>query len=70
MIPHKPLLLAGCLAASATAGALAGPADVEFFEQKIRPVLAERCFECHSVEAKSLKGNLLLDSREGLLKGC
>ena len=69
MIPHKPLLLAGCLAASATAGALAGPADVEFFEQKIRPVLAERCFECHSVEAKSLKGNLLLDSREGLLKG-
>jgi hypothetical protein len=69
MIPHKPLLLAGCLAASATAGALAGPADVEFFEQKIRPVLAERCFECHSVEAKSLKGNLLLDSKEGLLKG-
>ncbi len=69
MIPHKPLLLAGCLAASATASALAGPADVEFFEQKIRPVLAERCFECHSVEAKSLKGNLLLDSKEGLLKG-
>ena len=69
MIPHKPLLLAGCIVASATARALAGPADVEFFEQKIRPVLVEKCFDCHSVEAKNLKGNLLLDSREGLLKG-
>ncbi len=45
------------------------PADADFFERKIRPVLAERCFECHSVESKSLKANLLLDSREGLLKG-
>jgi hypothetical protein len=66
MIPYKPLLLAGSLAAGVTLNALA---DVEFFEQKIRPVLAEKCFDCHSVEAKSLKGNLLLDSREGLLKG-
>ncbi|MEI7774146.1 MAG: PSD1 and planctomycete cytochrome C domain-containing protein [Verrucomicrobiota bacterium] len=43
--------------------------DLEFFEQKIRPVLAEKCFECHSADSKSLKGNLLLDSREGFLKG-
>jgi hypothetical protein len=69
MIPYKPLLLAGSLAAGVALNALAGPVDVEFFEQKIRPVLAEKCFDCHSVEAKSLKGNLLLDSREGLLKG-
>ena len=41
----------------------------EFFERKIRPVLSDKCFSCHSAEAKSLKGNLLLDSREGLLKG-
>ena len=43
--------------------------DLEFFEQKIRPVLAEKCFECHSADSKNLKGNLLLDSREGFLKG-
>ncbi len=43
--------------------------DHDFFEQKIRPVLAEKCFECHSTDSKNLKANLLLDSREGLLKG-
>ena len=41
----------------------------ELFENKIRPVLVEKCFECHSGDAKSLKANLLLDSREGLLRG-
>ena len=41
----------------------------EFFERKIRPVLSDKCFGCHSAESKSLKANLLLDSREGLLKG-
>jgi hypothetical protein len=48
------------------------PAGVEFFEKKIRPVLTERCAECHSAEAeknKKLKGSLYLDSREGVLKG-
>src|SRR5687768_8904265 len=44
----------------------------EFFEQKIRPVLVNECYRCHSqeaVEKKKLKGDLLLDSREALLKG-
>src|SRR6516164_5066639 len=45
------------------------PAAVEFFENKIRPVLVEHCFRCHSSTAKKLKGGLLLDSREGILKG-
>jgi len=43
--------------------------DFSFFEKKIRPVLAESCFECHSTSSKKVKGGLLLDSREGLLKG-
>lgn len=42
---------------------------VEFFENFIRPVLAERCYECHSTQAKKLKGNLLLDSQSGMAKG-
>jgi mono/diheme cytochrome c family protein len=42
---------------------------VEFFEKKIRPILVERCYECHSAEAKKLKGNLRLDSRAAMVKG-
>jgi hypothetical protein len=41
----------------------------EFFEAKIRPVLAESCYKCHSAQAERVKGGLLLDTREGLLKG-
>jgi len=43
------------------------PADVEFFEAKIRPVLVAECYECH--DAKKQKGDLRLDHRDGLLKG-
>ena len=42
---------------------------MEFFEQKIRPLLANTCYQCHSVQSKKTKGGLLLDSLEGLLKG-
>ena len=42
---------------------------MEFFEKRVRPVLAEHCYECHSAEAKKLKGKLRLDSREELLRG-
>src|ERR1700722_11767294 len=45
---------------------------VEFFEKKIRPVLVERCYPCHSAEAQKagkLRGKLHLDTRAGLLKG-
>ncbi len=44
-------------------------AGVEFFEQKIRPLLVAQCYECHSAESKKLKGGLRLDSRDGWLKG-
>ncbi|MBI3857748.1 MAG: DUF1549 domain-containing protein, partial [Planctomycetes bacterium] len=43
--------------------------QIEFFEKKIRPLLVERCYKCHSIGAEAAKGGLLLDSREGLLKG-
>jgi hypothetical protein len=42
---------------------------VKFFEKKIRPVLVERCYKCHSAAAESVKGGLLLDSREASRKG-
>ena len=42
---------------------------VEFFEKKIRPVLIEHCYQCHSSTSKSVKGELLLDFRTAVLKG-
>jgi cytochrome c553 len=47
----------------------ASAADVEFFEKKIRPLLVNRCFECHSDQGKGVKGGLHLDSRLGILTG-
>src|SRR5262245_44931041 len=45
------------------------PAQTQFFETKIRPVLVNNCYKCHSEQAEKVRGGLLLDSREGLLKG-
>ena len=47
----------------------AEPAGLEFFEQKIRPLLAERCHGCHSSQTPEPKGGLRVDTRDGLLKG-
>ena len=43
--------------------------QVEFFEQKIRPVLVARCYECHSTASEEPGGNLLLDSRDAMRSG-
>lgn len=51
------------------AGEVGAGSGVEFFEKKVRPILAQHCYECHSGQAKKLKANLYLDTREGLLKG-
>jgi len=44
-------------------------AQVDFFEAKIRPVLVQHCYQCHSAQSKSVKGGLLLDTATGLLTG-
>jgi hypothetical protein len=44
-------------------------AGIEFFEKHVRPVFVEHCHQCHSAEAEKLKGGLLLDTKDGLLKG-
>ncbi len=61
-----PLLLLGaCLPSLAEP---LPPRQVEFFEKRIRPILAQECYECHS-EATKARGGLLLDSREGWKRG-
>ncbi|MFK5923821.1 MAG: DUF1553 domain-containing protein [Verrucomicrobiota bacterium] len=42
--------------------------QLEFFESRIRPILAQECYECHRSGGK-VKGGLVLDHREALLKG-
>jgi cytochrome c553 len=44
-------------------------ASIEFFERKIRPVLVQNCYQCHSATSEKLKASLYCDSREGMLKG-
>ncbi len=44
-------------------------AELDFFESKIRPVLIEHCYSCHSAEAEEVEGGLLLDTRAGIRRG-
>ncbi len=59
-------VLAGTLAHAADKPTAA---DIEFFETRVRPVLAKNCYGCHSSEVKSPMGGLFLDSRNGLITG-
>src|SRR6185436_8616048 len=45
------------------------PKGIEFFENKIRPLLSEACYKCHSAQSEKLKGALRLDTAEGMRKG-
>ncbi|MCU0704402.1 MAG: PSD1 and planctomycete cytochrome C domain-containing protein [Fimbriiglobus sp.] len=68
MLPTSAAVVALLLAPAAEPDAK----QVEFFENKIRPVLVEQCYSCHSAEAqgkKKLKGGLLLDTKAGVIKG-
>ncbi len=44
------------------------PAAIQFFEKKIRPLLVDNCYTCHSANTNA-KGNLRVDDRNGLLSG-
>jgi mono/diheme cytochrome c family protein len=58
------LLCATCAAAGG-----ADEAGVQFFESRVRPLLAEHCYRCHSADAEEVKAGLRVDSREGLIAG-
>ncbi|NBP24296.1 MAG: DUF1549 domain-containing protein, partial [Proteobacteria bacterium] len=69
LIPCLALLIwtsGNTLGASPAADPTAG---LEFFEQRIRPVLVEHCHECHSASAKKVQGGLRMDSRADLIAG-
>ncbi len=62
-----------CLAllsvSSARAVSPLSDADLKLFESKVRPILVEHCYQCHSADAKKLRGNLYLDSKAGWQRG-
>jgi len=58
-----------CFIAAAADTSKQDAEGLEFFEKKIRPLLSDKCYECHSADSKKLKGGLRLDIREGVLKG-
>lgn len=45
------------------------PAALEFFETRIRPILVEHCYSCHSGSRGKIKGGLELDWKGGWEKG-
>jgi hypothetical protein len=61
----RNFLLLHLLAASL----LAQTPDASFFETKIRPVLANKCYGCHSSKLKAPMGGLILDTKAGMQKG-
>ncbi len=64
------MLFVACLVGCGLSEAPAqGETDFSFFESRIRPVLVEHCYECHSAEAGEQEGGLLLDTRAGIRKG-
>ena len=70
---HKPChtiillsLLTGLLSAQENAP---DRQQFDFFETRVRPVLAEHCYECHSQNSDEIKGSLQLDSLASILKG-
>src|SRR5215213_9006103 len=64
------LLASAALGATAFAAAPAPtPEQLAFFEAKIRPLLSDNCYKCHSIEKGKSKGDLTLDTRESWQKG-
>jgi len=59
---RRQFALVVCL--SCAASAADKPSGLDFFEKKIRPVLADRCYQCHS--GKSAAGSLKIDSSDGI----
>jgi hypothetical protein len=57
--------LTGAISVGSFLVTTAGAEGIEFFESKVRPLLAENCYDCHSGDVSEAKAHLLLDSSDG-----
>src|SRR5689334_6164628 len=64
-----PLPLVTLFVLTSQALAADDPKGIDFFEKNIRPVLVANCYQCHSASSKEVKGELRLDTKEGVKKG-
>ncbi|MEW6305569.1 MAG: PSD1 and planctomycete cytochrome C domain-containing protein [Verrucomicrobiota bacterium] len=62
-------VVAGVFLASTAGAAQLTRDQLNFFENKIRPILADNCYKCHNAEDGKVKGGLALDTKAGVLKG-
>lgn len=69
MIMKRIVLFAALVQAASAVEPKPSADQLKFFEDRIRPVLVNKCYECHSAQAKKLKGGLYLDTRAGSRKG-
>ena len=64
LLPWLPLLATSHLSAETQPDS----AKLEFFEKRVRPILSENCYGCHSADTKAA-GDLRVDDLNGLLTG-
>ncbi|MCA9050925.1 MAG: hypothetical protein KDA89_19445, partial [Planctomycetaceae bacterium] len=64
-----PAVVAFSFGAVSLAAEEPSPETVEFFERRVRPLLVEHCYQCHSEQAKTVHGGLRLDSADSLTRG-
>jgi mono/diheme cytochrome c family protein len=67
LVPCLLALLTASTGPAAAQPARPNPAQVEFFEKHVRPVLADNCFKCHGPDKQ--RSGLRLDSRPAVLRG-
>ncbi len=71
-VSKQVIVVAGTLIATSLAVGAENPntaSALEFFENHIRPVMVDNCYECHGGDPAKIKGGLNLTYRDGLLKG-
>jgi Protein of unknown function (DUF1553)/Protein of unknown function (DUF1549)/Planctomycete cytochrome C len=67
---YKPVfILAGLIPAASLVAAEPTKEQLDFFDQKVRPILSNNCYSCHSVEQGKSKGGMTLDTADAARKG-
>ena len=65
---HRIAFIA-CILLPGIVSAQSAVKESDFFETKVRPVLAQNCYRCHGPDVKIAQGNLRLTSRSAILEG-
>jgi hypothetical protein len=66
---YQWLIVIACLLTSRAGAETPAPEQIEFFETKVRPILVDHCYECHSAEGGEFEAGLALDSKIGWQTG-